>query len=72
MLRATWFVLAGMGVVFATLGLLVLVMTVLNRWLGAKPAAKATDPAMTLASMVWSEVAVSDRSPSASMLVFRV
>ncbi len=42
MLRATWFVLAGMGVVFATLGLLVLVMTVLNRWLGAKPAAKAS------------------------------
>ena len=41
MLRATWFVLAGMGVVFATLGLLVLMMTLLNRWLGAKPAAKA-------------------------------
>ena len=41
MLRATWFVLAGMGVVFATLGLLVLVMAVLNRVLGAKPAAKA-------------------------------
>jgi hypothetical protein len=32
-LAATWFVLAGMGVVFLTLGLLVLVMTVLNRWL---------------------------------------
>jgi len=28
MLKATWFVLAGMGIVFATLGLLVLVMTV--------------------------------------------
>ena len=41
MLRATWFVLAGMGVVFATLGLLVLVMAALNRLLGGKPAAKA-------------------------------
>lgn len=40
MLRATWFALAGMGIVFATLGLLVLVMAVLNRWLGPKPAAK--------------------------------
>ena len=39
MLRATWFVLAGMGIVFATLGLLVLVMTILNRWLKPKPAA---------------------------------
>ena len=37
MLNATWFVLAGMGIVFATLGLLVLVMTVLHRWLGAEP-----------------------------------
>ena len=39
MLKATWFVLAGMGIVFATLGLLVLVMTALNRWLkpGAEP-----------------------------------
>ena len=41
MVRATWFVLAGMGIVFATLGLLVLVMAVLNRLLGAKPATKA-------------------------------
>ncbi len=40
MLQATWFVLAGMGIVFATLGLLVLVMALLNRWLGPKPAAK--------------------------------
>ena len=39
MVRATWFVLAGMGIVFATLGLLVLVMAGLNRVLGAKPAA---------------------------------
>ena len=34
MLAATWFVLAGMAIVFATLLLLVLVMTALNRWLG--------------------------------------
>ena len=34
MLNATWFVLAGMGIVFATLSLLALVMTALNRWLG--------------------------------------
>lgn len=33
MLHATWFVLAGMGVVFLTLGVLVLVMMLLNRWL---------------------------------------
>ncbi len=33
MLKATWFVLAGMGIVFATLSALVLVMTALNRWL---------------------------------------
>jgi len=39
-LRATWFVLAGMGIVFVTLGLLVLVMAALNRWFGPKPAAK--------------------------------
>jgi Na+-transporting methylmalonyl-CoA/oxaloacetate decarboxylase gamma subunit len=32
-LTAFWFVLAGMGVVFLTLGVLVLVMTLLNRWL---------------------------------------
>lgn len=41
MLNATWFVLAGMGIVFATLGLLMLAMTVLNRWLRPKPEAKA-------------------------------
>ena len=39
MLRATWFVLAGMGIVFATLALLVLVMMALNRWLAPTPAA---------------------------------
>jgi Na+-transporting methylmalonyl-CoA/oxaloacetate decarboxylase gamma subunit len=32
-LNATWFVLAGMGIVFATLALLVVVMSALNRWL---------------------------------------
>jgi Na+-transporting methylmalonyl-CoA/oxaloacetate decarboxylase gamma subunit len=32
-LQATWFVLAGMGIVFLVLGVLVLVMTLLNRWL---------------------------------------
>jgi len=32
-LNALWFVLAGMGIVFLTLGVLVLVMTLLNRWL---------------------------------------
>lgn len=41
MLKATWFVLAGMAIVFATLGLLVLVMTALNRWLRPKPEARA-------------------------------
>ncbi len=43
MLAATWFVLAGMAIVFATLLLLVLSMTVLNRWLGpdTRPAAGA-------------------------------
>jgi Na+-transporting methylmalonyl-CoA/oxaloacetate decarboxylase gamma subunit len=30
---ALWFVLSGMTMVFATLGLLVVVMTLLNRWL---------------------------------------
>ncbi len=34
MLNATWFVLAGMGIVFATLSVLALVMTLLDRWLG--------------------------------------
>ena len=33
MLNATWFVLAGMGIVFLTLAVLVLVMTLLSRWL---------------------------------------
>jgi Na+-transporting methylmalonyl-CoA/oxaloacetate decarboxylase gamma subunit len=32
-LNAVGFVLAGMAMVFATLGLLVVVMTLLNRWL---------------------------------------
>jgi Na+-transporting methylmalonyl-CoA/oxaloacetate decarboxylase gamma subunit len=32
-LNATWFVLAGMGVVFLTLAVLALVMALLNRWL---------------------------------------
>ena len=41
MLKATWFVLAGMGIVFTTLGVLVLVMTALNRWLKPKPEARA-------------------------------
>ena len=36
MLSAAWFVLAGMGIVFLTLGLLVLVMTLLNRWLSSR------------------------------------
>jgi Na+-transporting methylmalonyl-CoA/oxaloacetate decarboxylase gamma subunit len=40
-LNATWFVLAGMGIVFATLSLLVLVMSALNRWLGPEPEATA-------------------------------
>ena len=34
MLNATWFVVAGMAIVFATLGVLMLVMTGLNRLLG--------------------------------------
>ncbi|MBI2525884.1 MAG: OadG family protein [Candidatus Rokubacteria bacterium] len=38
MRNATWFVLAGMGIVFATLGLLVLAMSALNRWFGPEPA----------------------------------
>ncbi len=33
MLDAMWFVLAGMAIVFATLGILIAVMTALNRWL---------------------------------------
>jgi Na+-transporting methylmalonyl-CoA/oxaloacetate decarboxylase gamma subunit len=39
-LRAAWFVVAGMGIVFATLTVLVLVMSVLNRWLAPMPHAK--------------------------------
>jgi Na+-transporting methylmalonyl-CoA/oxaloacetate decarboxylase gamma subunit len=39
-LNATWFVLAGMGIVFATLSVLVVLITVLNRWLTPRPAAK--------------------------------
>jgi Na+-transporting methylmalonyl-CoA/oxaloacetate decarboxylase gamma subunit len=35
-LNATWFVLAGMGIVFLTLGVLVLVMSLLNRWLSSR------------------------------------
>jgi Na+-transporting methylmalonyl-CoA/oxaloacetate decarboxylase gamma subunit len=31
--NALWFVVAGMAMVFATLGILVAVMTALNRWL---------------------------------------
>lgn len=34
MLGALWFVLAGMGIVFLTLSVLVLAMSGLNRWLG--------------------------------------
>lgn len=43
MLKAVWFVLSSMGVVFATLIALVLVMTALNRWFAppAPPAAAA-------------------------------
>jgi Na+-transporting methylmalonyl-CoA/oxaloacetate decarboxylase gamma subunit len=32
-LKATWFVVAGMAIVFATLGLLMLVLTILSHWL---------------------------------------
>lgn len=41
MLNATWFVLGGMAITFATLAVLMLVMTALNRWLGPEPRAKA-------------------------------
>lgn len=41
MLNATWFVLAGMAIVFATLSLLILAMIALNRWLGPEPEANA-------------------------------
>jgi Na+-transporting methylmalonyl-CoA/oxaloacetate decarboxylase gamma subunit len=40
-LRAVWFVLAGMGIVFATLGVLMLVMTALNRLVGPSRARNA-------------------------------
>jgi Na+-transporting methylmalonyl-CoA/oxaloacetate decarboxylase gamma subunit len=40
-LKAAWFVLAGMAIVFATLALLVLVMTALNRWFRPTPEARA-------------------------------
>jgi Na+-transporting methylmalonyl-CoA/oxaloacetate decarboxylase gamma subunit len=36
-IKAIWFVLAGMGIVFATLTVLMLVMIALNRWLGPTP-----------------------------------
>ena len=32
MLKATWFVLGGMAITFATLVVLMLVMNALNRW----------------------------------------
>jgi Na+-transporting methylmalonyl-CoA/oxaloacetate decarboxylase gamma subunit len=38
-LSAAWFVLAGMAIVFTTLGVLVVVMTALNRLLMPKPEA---------------------------------
>ena len=41
MVNATWFVLAGMAVTFVTLGVLVLAMSALNRWL--KPQAGGPD-----------------------------
>lgn len=40
MLNATWFVLAGMAIVFGTLSLLALAMIALNRWLA--PGSPAT------------------------------
>jgi Na+-transporting methylmalonyl-CoA/oxaloacetate decarboxylase gamma subunit len=44
-LTATWFVLAGMGIVFTTLAVLVLVMTLLNRWLSLEHGGRTTkDP----------------------------
>ena len=41
MLKATWFVLAGMAITFATLAILMLVMNALNRWLGPEPPVQA-------------------------------
>jgi Na+-transporting methylmalonyl-CoA/oxaloacetate decarboxylase gamma subunit len=43
-LAALWFVLAGMGIVFLTLGVLVLVMSLLNRWLSGHGGPTAQDP----------------------------
>jgi Na+-transporting methylmalonyl-CoA/oxaloacetate decarboxylase gamma subunit len=42
-LKATWFVVAGMAIVFATLGLLMLVLTILNHWLTPVPDAARGD-----------------------------
>jgi Na+-transporting methylmalonyl-CoA/oxaloacetate decarboxylase gamma subunit len=39
-LKATWFVLAGMGIVFATLTVLMLALMALNRLLSPTPEAK--------------------------------
>lgn len=41
MLKAIWFTLAGMGIVFATLTVLVLVMSALGRWLGPGAGSRA-------------------------------
>ena len=41
MLKAIWFILAGMAIVFATLSLIVLMMMALNRWLPPDPEARA-------------------------------
>ncbi len=41
MLAATWFVLAGMAIVFAALGVLAAVMTVLRRLFAPKAGARA-------------------------------
>jgi hypothetical protein len=35
-LSATWFVLAGMGIIFLTLCVLVVVMALLDRWLSPR------------------------------------
>lgn len=37
MLKATWFVLGGMAITFATLAVLMVAMSALNRWLGPEP-----------------------------------
>lgn len=39
MLNATWFVLSGMAIVFATLALLTGAMMALHRWLEPRPGA---------------------------------